>query len=190
VNALRAALIITLAALLAGAGWWARGIVAQRDAAQAAAAQAQALRTLADAATAASEQARQAEQAAAGRINEVAIHAHAQTQAARRDAAAADAVAGRLREHLARLAATASPLASDPSAAPGGPPAAGTGLVLAKLLGRADDRAGELASHADQARIAGLACERAYDEVRAALAAAHPAPRTPPDALAGWPPAP
>ena len=187
---LRAALIITLAALLAGAGWWARGIQAQRDAAQAAATQAQALRTLAEAATAASEQDRQAEQAAAGRIHEVITHAHAEAQAARRDAAAADRTAERLRQHLARLTAPASQAASDPAAAPGGPPAGGTGLVLAKLLGRADDRAGQLAAFADQAHIAGSACERAYDEVRAALAATQPATPTSPALPAGRPPAP
>ena len=43
-------------------------------------------------------------------------------------------------------------------------PAAGDAIgVLADVLGRADTRAGILASTADAARIAGLKCERDYD---------------------------
>lgn len=38
--------------------------------------------------------------------------------------------------------------------------------LLAELLSRADDRAGDLAAIADRARVAGLACERAYDSLR------------------------
>jgi hypothetical protein len=38
--------------------------------------------------------------------------------------------------------------------------------VLADVLGRADDRAGELAAALDASRAAGLACERAYDALR------------------------
>lgn len=188
---LRAILILALAALLVGSGWWARGIQADRDAAQAAAAHAQALRSLADAATTASEQARAAERGASDRIHAIATEAHDAIQTAYRDAAAADRVAQQLRQHIARLVApAASGAASDPGAAPGGPPAGGTGLVLAKLLGRADDRAGQLAAFADAAHIAGLACERAYDEVRAALAATQPATPTSPALPAGRPPAP
>nr|WP_197065167.1 DUF2514 family protein [Delftia sp. ZNC0008] len=37
--------------------------------------------------------------------------------------------------------------------------------VLADVLGRADERAGVLASTADQARVRGAACERAFDAV-------------------------
>lgn len=36
----------------------------------------------------------------------------------------------------------------------------------ASRYGRALDTAGQLAAYADRARIAGLTCERAYDEVR------------------------
>lgn len=35
--------------------------------------------------------------------------------------------------------------------------------LLVDVLGRADQRAGELAEYADRLRIAGLACERSYD---------------------------
>jgi hypothetical protein len=40
--------------------------------------------------------------------------------------------------------------------------------LLAYMLGRVSDRAEELASVADRARIAGLMCEKAYDSVRGA----------------------
>ena len=46
--------------------------------------------------------------------------------------------------------------------------------LLAHLQRRADDRAGELAHIADDARVRGLACERAHDSARAMTeAAAH-----------------
>ena len=38
--------------------------------------------------------------------------------------------------------------------------------LLAELLSRANDRAGELAAIADRARVAGLACEASYDALR------------------------
>lgn len=165
----RAILILALAALLTGSGWWARGIQAERDVAHAAAAHAQALRSLADAATTASEHARAAERGASDRIHAIATEAHDAIQNAYRDAAAADRVAQQLRQHIARLVAPAAGgAASDPGAAAAGPPAAGPGLVLADVLGRADGRAGELARFADQAHAAGLACERAFDAVRLA----------------------
>lgn len=44
--------------------------------------------------------------------------------------------------------------------------------LLADLQRRADDRAGELAHTADQARARGLACERAHDSARAMIEAA------------------
>ncbi len=36
-------------------------------------------------------------------------------------------------------------------------------LLLADVLGRADQRAGDLAQYADAARVAGQKCERDYD---------------------------
>ncbi|HDT1382948.1 TPA: DUF2514 family protein [Klebsiella aerogenes] len=41
-------------------------------------------------------------------------------------------------------------------------------VLLADLFRRADERAGELAGEADEARARGLACEAAYDAVRRA----------------------
>lgn len=44
-------------------------------------------------------------------------------------------------------------------------------LVLAELRSRADERAGELAQVATDAHLAGLACERRYEEARAKVMA-------------------
>lgn len=77
--------------------------------------------------------------------------------AADRDRAAA--VAGQLRNRLAALAAQrANPPAVGQRPATDDPIG-----VLADVLGRADNRAGILASYADAARIAGQQCERDYD---------------------------
>jgi hypothetical protein len=167
VIALRAALIVALAALLVGAGWWGRGVVAQRDLATQAAAIAAERQAMATASQAASELARAAERAAEDRIHQIATEANDAIRSAYQDAAAADRVAGQLRDHIARLAAqwAAGAAAEDPESAAAGPPAAGPGLVLAELFGRADDRAGELAAFADQAHAAGLACQRAYESL-------------------------
>lgn len=90
-----------------------------------------------------------------------AVHAaDLSASAARADAAGAAAVAARLR---ARLAAAANPRASDPAAAGQREAADETARVLADVLTRADERAGILAATADAHRIAGIACEQAYD---------------------------
>lgn len=85
----------------------------------------------------------------------------------RADLVVADGAHARL---LQRAAATAGAAgrgegSRDPVAAQGGPTASGAGLLLADVLGRADARAGLLAGYADEARTAGLACERAYDSL-------------------------
>lgn len=51
-------------------------------------------------------------------------------------------------------------------------PDTGPADLLADMLRRSDDRAGELAHVADTARARGLACERAYDSARAMMEAA------------------
>lgn len=88
--------------------------------------------------------------------------ANAQVAAATADSAAAGAL------HV-RLLAAAKRASQRPScdAAPAGPgaPASAPAVVLADVLGRIDARAGELAAYADAARIAGLACERAYESL-------------------------
>lgn len=52
-----------------------------------------------------------------------------------------------------------------PATEPTGPPAPSPADLLADVLGRVDQVAGELAEAVDQSRIAGLACERSYDAV-------------------------
>lgn len=78
------------------------------------------------------------------------------------DAAAADDAAGRLRARVAELSRRP---ARCPSAAGGGEAADAARLVLSDVFARLDQRAGELAEAYDRARIAGLACEAAYDMV-------------------------
>jgi hypothetical protein len=73
-----------------------------------------------------------------------------------RDAAQDAADAARL-----RCAAAGAPGYSTPGADPIG--------VLADVLGRADQRAGELAAIADRSRVRGLSCEAAYDAAYEAL---------------------
>jgi hypothetical protein len=41
--------------------------------------------------------------------------------------------------------------------------------VLGRVLGEIDDHAGVVAEFADRSRVAGLACEAAYDRAREAL---------------------
>ena len=87
----------------------------------------------------------------------------------RRAGAAADAAGNRLRQQVARLVADAKarPVACVTGA--GTPAAAGPAAIdlLAELHSRTDEAAGQLAAVADEARIRGLACERAYDAVTA-----------------------
>lgn len=91
----------------------------------------------------------------------IAHDATVQADAARAGAAAADRAAAALRVRLNAFVANAR--AADP-------PASGAGEadpigVLAEVLGRIDDAAGRYAKEADANRIAGLACERAYDSL-------------------------
>ncbi|MCW3641558.1 DUF2514 domain-containing protein, partial [Burkholderia cenocepacia] len=90
---------------------------------------------------------------------EIANDANQQRTAALADAFAARAAAGSLQQRVDQLAAAAR----HPAVAAGSP-AAGDALdMLADVLGRIDQRAGDLAEYADRARIAGQQCERDYD---------------------------
>lgn len=82
-----------------------------------------------------------------------------------RERAAADArVRGTAAEYAARYRAAASRASATAERQ-----AADTAVgMFAELLSQSDDLAGVYAAAADRARIAGLACERAYDAVRAA----------------------
>ncbi|MCA8014592.1 DUF2514 domain-containing protein [Burkholderia vietnamiensis] len=108
--------------------------------------------------------ARAEEQRRTAAQSEIAKDANQQRTAALADAFAARAAAGSLQQRVDQLVAAAR----HPAAAAGGP-AAGDALdLLADVLGRADQRAGELAEYADRARIAGQQCERDYDALTAA----------------------
>ncbi len=120
----------------------------------------------AQAAAEATQAARDEEQRRAGAQQEVIHAAEEATRAARADADRARAAARGLRDAAqAAAAACRDPAPGDPATAKRGAPAAGPGLVLADVLGRADDAAGELAAALDAARAAGLACERSYDSL-------------------------
>ncbi|MDN7729246.1 DUF2514 family protein [Burkholderia orbicola] len=103
--------------------------------------------------------ARAEEQRRTAAQSENAKDANRQRTAALADAFAARAAAGSLQQRVDQLVAAAHhPAASTGSSA------TGDALdLLADVLGRADQRAGELAEYADRARIAGQQCERDYD---------------------------
>ena len=73
-----------------------------------------------------------------------------------------------LADYLTQHRAAAQARAAADQCAPDTAPAD----LLADMLRRADDRAGELAHVADTARVRGLACERAYDSARTMMEAA------------------
>lgn len=108
--------------------------------------------------------ARAEEQRRTAAQSEIANDANQQRTAALADAFAARAAAGSLQQRVDQLVAAAR----NPTATTGSP-AAGSALdLLADVLGRADQRAGDLAEYADRARIAGQQCERDYDALTAA----------------------
>lgn len=80
------------------------------------------------------------------------------------DAARARTAADSLRQHVADLEALAGGVACrDPAAAGQRETASAAARMLVELQRRADERAGVLARFADEARAAGLNCERRYD---------------------------
>ncbi|MET3554772.1 DUF2514 family protein [Burkholderia sp. 567] len=90
---------------------------------------------------------------------EIATDAAKERDQARRDAAAADGAADGLRKQVAALVADVRR-----AGASAGSPATGDALdLLADVLGRTDEAAGELAKIADERGIAGQQCERSYD---------------------------
>ncbi|MBU9440005.1 hypothetical protein DN523_10195 [Burkholderia multivorans] len=120
--------------------------------------------------TTAAAQKAQAEAVAAARAEEQrrtaaqqenANHAAKERDQARADAAAAASAADGLRKQVATLIERARH-----PAAPTGSAAAGDALdLLADVLGRADEAAGELAKIADERGIAGKQCEADYDSL-------------------------
>ncbi|USE78817.1 DUF2514 domain-containing protein [Cupriavidus gilardii] len=150
----RAIAALTLGACLFAAGWTAQGWRKDAEIAQI-------RREAAVDQVKATDRARAEEQRRIKEQTEIANAAKREAEQARADARAADAVAGQLRQRVAELVAASR--AGNPAPASGGAAAGDTLGVLADVLSRADRRAGILAEYADAARIAGQACERAYD---------------------------
>lgn len=90
---------------------------------------------------------------------EIVNEATQKAEQARIAAHTANASSVRLRQRIAALTSTHPPAATSSA------PTSDTIGVLADVLGRADQRAGELAEALDQARIAGQACEKSYDSL-------------------------
>lgn len=80
------------------------------------------------------------------------------------DAARARAERRGLLERVDALASAAA--GRDPTLTDGSPAGADAVDLLAYMLGRVSERTAKLAEVADQARHAGLICERTYDAVR------------------------
>ncbi|MEQ6309854.1 DUF2514 family protein [Delftia sp. WSY_9] len=155
------ALALLLAALLA---WQALGrLAAERDAAQARAELASDREKAATAALQASERYRKLEEKHRDDLRNIDGQAQRDLARSAADADAARAAAGRLRGDLADfIAAHRAPAQARAAAGQCTPDTAALDL-LAELQRRADERAGELARIADDARGRGGACERAYD---------------------------
>ena len=115
------------------------------------------------AARAALDAARTQEQRRQRQINEVQNDAQDRIKAALDDAALAASTADSLQQQVDRL--LVGRRACDTRVAKGGAAIGDLTRVLAELRRRADERAGELARTADASRIAGQACERAYDSL-------------------------
>ena len=108
---------------------------------------------------------REKEQARQQSINKVIQNGQQIIDQATADADAARISSGSLRnavDDLARRLA-ASQSRGDSCAASASKAATHSAMVLADVLKRVDQRAGELAAIADQARARGVTCERAYD---------------------------
>ena len=95
-------------------------------------------------------------------VQKEADHARQDLTRAQADAAAAADAGQRLRAAIA-AARRSCPAASGAPAAVGSPPADPAEGVLADVQRRLDEAADGIAAHADAARIAGQACQRAYN---------------------------
>lgn len=108
-------------------------------------------------------QAREVERNTQSKMEKIQDAAEKQIAMARSDAAVADAAADSLHKQASAYARKLSQCSATASSSQAG---GRGGAVLADLLERADKRAGELAAALDRSRVAGLACQAAYDVVR------------------------
>jgi DNA-binding protein H-NS len=164
---------VVIGGSLVAAGWLARGHIATGQIARIRAEQAEQLAQAQTAARQAVEAARAREHDIIDKTEAIAREARETVEALRADAAAAVVAADSLRDAAARYAARRCPPPA--GAAPGrGAPAGVPGSMhdadrLLRVLAESDAAAGALAEHADRARAAGLACERAYQAAVDAL---------------------
>lgn len=96
---------------------------------------------------------------------EIAENAIRERDAARDDAVAAGAAGERLRAQVRNL--TLSLTSRDPGATGGGQTAAATIDLLSDVQRRSDEAADAIARYADEAAVAGRACEASYEALRA-----------------------
>lgn len=157
-------LALVLAALLA---WQTvERLEAERDAARARAELAGEREASATAARQASEKYRKLEEKNRDDLHNIDTLTRQELARSAADADAARAAAGRLRGDLADYITAHRAAAQARAAAGQCTPDVGALDLLAELQRRADERAGALASIADDARARGGACERAYDASR------------------------
>lgn len=121
----------------------------------------------AQAAKKAEEAARQEEARRADATRKVIEDAHVKVESAQAAAALAGGAAERLQQRVAALIAAGRAPAGNPSAPGRGPSKQSADALdlLSGVLVRMGGDAGQLAAYADRLRIAGLACERAYDSL-------------------------
>lgn len=154
----RALIVAVLLAALAAVWQW-REATAADARAEAAEGQRDAFRkALTDTQAARDEETRRAD-----KLQEAINAEHTARLAIEADARRADAAAVSLRDRARHLAAAARCARADPAVAASSPPADAPGDLLADMLGRLDEAAGELAQYADRARLAGQLCESSYE---------------------------
>jgi hypothetical protein len=110
--------------------------------------------------------ARNEEQRLQRETDQVGIDAREKNAIADADGLGLDAAGDRLHVQAGKLAASDGACTSNTGSANRGAPVTRAALVLSQLLERADARAGDLAKAYDRARIAGMACEQAYQHIQ------------------------
>jgi hypothetical protein len=145
--------------------WGIRGALADAEVSRLKAAHATQLAEWAEASTAAANRSIQQGNERIQAQEAIKNDAIKQAAGARADLDRVRADASRLRGQLDTIRRDAT--RRDPTLTNGSPAGASTAGVLSYMLGRAIDRAEFLAGFADESRIEGLACERAYNSLRA-----------------------
>ena len=142
-------------------GWWVQGWRKDAQIADLKSSHAQVLTDIASATTEAMRSTLQEERRRYAVVESARNEAEKLTQAAAGDAA-------KYRSAYSRLLNSTDKMVADlkreyPAIAEGGPTAGASIDMLAHMLGRIGEAAGELAAYGDAARNSGLICERTYD---------------------------